>query len=233
MYHKLRDRKWLEAEYIDKLRTLQSIADEVGCNKATVGRVLRRYGIKRRKRTSKYALINDKAWLKKAYQVDMLTISGIAREVGCTPGVVRDALVALGIKTRGSKDVYKYKYKDVPRLGDKAGNWRGGRRKLKTGYVYVYCLNHPYATKAGYVMEHRLVMEEHLGRYLEPHEIAHHINGIKDDNRIENLQLTDKNRHPAEHFENSHKYVDAETKIKELEAEVKRLRKELDKCRGS
>ena len=72
------------------------------------------------------------------------------------------------------------------------GRWKGGKRML-LGYVRSYKPDHPFHDIDGYVMEHRLVMEEHLGRYLTPKEVVHHINKVKDDNRIENLQLFDSN----------------------------------------
>ena len=69
--------------------------------------------------------------------------------------------------------------------------WRGGRYQDAEGYIRVLCHGHPFADRGGYVMEHRLVMEAALGRPLLPTEIVHHINGIKNDNRIENLMRFD------------------------------------------
>lgn len=72
-----------------------------------------------------------------------------------------------------------------------AGNpkWRGGRFKVGNGYVYAYAPDHPHATQAGYVLEHRLVVERVLGRLIDPAEIVHHRNHVRDDNRPDNLQV--------------------------------------------
>ena len=71
---------------------------------------------------------------------------------------------------------------------EKSYAWKGGKTIHSTGYIFIYIPTHPYAHN-GYVFEHRLVMEKHLGRYLKPEERVHHINKIKDDNRPENLKL--------------------------------------------
>ena len=73
--------------------------------------------------------------------------------------------------------------------GKKHHNWKGGKTKDYAGYIYIRKLTHPFVTKTGYIKRSRFVMEQYLGRYLKPTEIIHHINHIKDDDRIENLML--------------------------------------------
>ena len=72
--------------------------------------------------------------------------------------------------------------------------WKGGRYKSH-GYVYVYAPDHPDCNSKGYILEHRLVMGEKLGRRLLPSEQPHHINGIRDDNRPENIELATVDGH--------------------------------------
>lgn len=72
---------------------------------------------------------------------------------------------------------------------------------LKNGYLEVYTPRHPNATKQGYVLQHRLIMEQYLERLLLLTEIVHHKNGNRQDNRIENLQiLSSKKEHALVHY---------------------------------
>jgi HNH endonuclease len=79
--------------------------------------------------------------------------------------------------------------------------WKGGRWTQGQGYVLVLVPDHPSRDRHGYVREHRLVMEQKLGRYLVPGEVVHHLNHVRDDNRPENLELYASN---GEHKRNEH-----------------------------
>ena len=73
--------------------------------------------------------------------------------------------------------------------GASNGRWKGGRTRHKAGYVMVWAPGHPRAGKGQYVFEHILVMEQVLGRHLLRQESVHHRNGVREDNRPENLEL--------------------------------------------
>ena len=82
--------------------------------------------------------------------------------------------------------------------GEANPRWKG--YALRGGYRLLPAPpGHPRTTKAGYVAEHILVMEQHIGRYVKPGEHVHHINNVKDDNRIENLALMTKSAHHSLH----------------------------------
>ncbi len=95
-------------------------------------------------------------------------------------------------KTKMSNKRKEY-IKFHPQMGKNNPNWKGGRKICPKGYVYIHLPTHKFCDCKGYIPEHRLVIEKHLGRYLKPNEIPHHINNIKSDNRIENFMLF-KNR---------------------------------------
>jgi hypothetical protein len=89
-------------------------------------------------------------------------------------------------------------------LGERHPQWRGGKHSQK-GYILIRLVDdgHMAASmrdKAGYVAEHRLVMAVALGRPLRDGEQVHHINGDKQDNRLENLELRTTAHGPGARF---------------------------------
>ncbi len=80
------------------------------------------------------------------------------------------------------------------RKGELAPRWKGGRYKMGSGYIAAYD-----SDRETHILEHRLIMERKLGRELAYEEHVHHINGIKDDNRLENLELLSQREHMQMH----------------------------------
>jgi hypothetical protein len=105
----------------------------------------------------------------------------------------------------GKADRNGEKNPNYGKRGKETSNYKGGKYKSKTGYVFILLPESHLAKKDGYVAEHRLVAEQCLGRLLSKIEIVHHINGIKDDNRPENLYLFKNN---GEHISfHNHPYI--------------------------
>lgn len=88
--------------------------------------------------------------------------------------------------------------KENARTSGKLSSKPGNTYKDADGYIRLKMRDHPAVSKTGYIAEHRLVMEKHIGRYLYPEETVHHKNGVRDDNRLENLELWTKAHPPGQ-----------------------------------
>ena len=117
------------------------------------------------------------------------------------------------------KKCYDIERKKYAYRGEDSHAWRGGRILRKGGYIAIHLSpDSPFFSMADgnhYVPEHRLVMAQYLGRCLASSEHIHHLNGIRDDNRIENLEIAT----PSEHTPQAH----YKRRIRELEEKVAKL----------
>lgn len=85
--------------------------------------------------------------------------------------------------------------------GERNPKWRGGVHIEKTGRVLIYSPEHPNANWKNYVYRYRLVMEKKLGRFLKTSELVHHKNGDCSDDRLSNLEVTDRVKHGRIHMQ--------------------------------
>ena len=115
----------------------------------------------------------------------------------------REARRKTGASTLGRKrtDETRARISEAKKKYRKRSDYEfGGHEKINdTGYYRVFVPDHPCASADGFVLKHRLIMEREIGRLLRPDEVVHHKNGIRTDNRIENLQLMTKREHDAYH----------------------------------
>lgn len=161
---------------------LRTLADAYDVSVTTVRNVLKRQGVNAREAA------RPEFWtLKVLDRVRQLHAGGsseqsIATELGISQVAVNRRLRSMGllpVKVRAR--------------GAAHGAWRGGRSRNAEGYILVTPTADelPFVTPtlSGYVLEHRLVAGRFLGRPVTATETVHHINNVKTDNRIENLQI--------------------------------------------
>lgn len=125
---------------------------------------------------------------KRCYDKNLL------KECACGCGSIitdRDSNSRLRTYKHGHRDRIRYPNPIIK--GKEHYNWQGGRWIDSKGYVHLSIGHHRSRP------EHIMIMERQINRSLLPNESVHHVNGIKDDNRVENLQLVTKSEHANIH----------------------------------
>ena len=135
--------------------------------------------------------IDDEQYLRTYYSI--IPTRQIAKELHKTHTAIWKKAKKLGLSL--SKEM-QFKNRS---LSHKGILLKGGRKKNYKGYILILNRNHPRADMNGYVFEHIVVAEKSIGRDIGQDEIVHHINGIKDDNRPENLIVLSRAEHTALH----------------------------------
>jgi hypothetical protein len=187
----------------DLLRTLYAsgldiaqVAAQMNASKATIAKRMREYGIAARPRQER--LLGQRRAAPDldveavcADYADGKTLTELSALYGVAEETLRRRLHSYAVPVRPRGQPLR---KHLP---------NGGKTIDKHGYVLVLApLDHPHPNSAGYIREHRLVMEQHMERYLNSEEVVHHRNGIKDDNRLENLRLyAAHSHHFSEHMD--------------------------------
>jgi len=143
--------------------------------------------------------------LHSLYWNDLYSLSDIAQLHGVSIRTILNRMVKHGIPRRSSAVALRVErcrakrrairlqfHKNNPNFqrGRSHPRWGGGIAIDKeTGYIRVHVPHHPNATKRGYVLQHRIVMEQELRRYLLPTEIVYHEDGDGGNNDPDNLKL--------------------------------------------
>lgn len=164
------DKDWLYNQFAILDKSCIQIANSLGYKKETIRKWKRIHNLQK--------FHNNKELLFDLYINKEKTLMEIGNMFNRAPETIRNLLrkFKIPLRNRGW------------RIGKHNPSWKGGRRKSTQGYIIVIVYNHPNSYK-NEVFEHVIVMEKCLERYITREECIHHINCIKDDNRIENLYL--------------------------------------------
>ena len=171
------DEETLRTLYIEQELTMSEIAKLYDISVGTIFNLVKKYGFKREKYTERSRQKSSEAMKGRTSPRKGTHLTRETR--------------------KKISDSHKGMIRNPSRYG-------GHIKHRKDGYIYVYVPEHPYSSKEGYVMEHILVMEEAIGRYITRDESVHHKNKVRDDNRLENLELMTSKAHSAYHIKERH-----------------------------
>lgn len=174
----------------------------------------------------KLDVLPDAEALRALYWDGPFSLNQIGQRLGLSGDTVRGLMKSYGIPLRDRSLAVKIQSQTGRRWPPQpkkelARNWKGGRRRAR-GYVELHDPTHPRARGNGYVAEHIVIWERHNGTLPDGWHV-HHANGVKDDNRVENLQAMPSRNHVG--------YIAMQSRrIRELEEEISRLKTELAKA---
>lgn len=218
--------------YLNQKLCTREIAAISRFSQSTVCRALQKANILRRpsgeavaigkKRKMMNAL--PKQVLEKLYLEEQMSAKKIAERLGLGHDTVPKYLKEYGIPMRDRSAAGKLTgFRPGVQTGESNPNWKGGRVSTKDGYVLVLAPHHSRAKTRRYILEHILVWEQVHNRVLPEGWVIHHLNGIRTDNRPENLIALPRQGHARRELGELYK-----KRIRELEAKNKILERALD-----
>lgn len=197
-----RNRNWLENVYIKEGFYLSQIAELCGVNKQTICNWLKKHGIKARKAgTPKGTKFTEE------HKINLR--NALKFQAGKNHPMYgrkhkKETIKKMSKLQEGKNNSFwGRKHTEKTRKIISVKSWKEGRRIDADGYVRIR-IAFPVSKE---IMEHRLIAEEILGRQLKSGEMVHHINGVRSDNRPENLLVCTIGYHAWLHWNMSRQYM--------------------------
>ena len=166
----------LQTLYIDENKRLREIGLIIGKSPKSVSRYLKQVGIKAREFSTK----GLKTFLGKKHSEE-------------TKQKIREKHIGKKLSPEHRAKVIKTLSSSGDQTGENNHNWKGGRVLTEEGYILV-------RTENSYKKEHRLTLEQQLGRQLKSNEEVHHLDGDKSNNDIRNLIIVSSLDHQKIHW---------------------------------